>query len=70
MRGVVKLANVRRWFRTVVINVCLLFDAAAVVFTSTYFRFLLSYLDSIAGGCIRIGHHWSRVIRSLLSTAL
>ncbi len=40
MRGVGKLASVRRWFRTVAIDVCLLFNIA-VVFSSKYFRFLL-----------------------------
>jgi hypothetical protein len=39
MRGVEKLASVRRWFRTVAINVCLTFNVA-IVFSSKYFRFL------------------------------
>jgi hypothetical protein len=34
-----KLASVRRWFRTVAIDVCLLFNVT-VVFSSPYFRFL------------------------------
>jgi hypothetical protein len=33
-----RLANVQRWFRTVAIKVCLLFNVV-VVFSSTYFRF-------------------------------
>ncbi len=37
--GVEKLASVRRWFRTVAIDVCLHFDFV-VVFSSTNFRFL------------------------------
>jgi hypothetical protein len=32
-----EVANVRRWFRTVAINVCLLFNVV-VVLSSTYFR--------------------------------
>jgi len=39
MRGVRRLATVQRWYRTVAINVCLLFNVA-VVFSSKYFRFL------------------------------
>jgi hypothetical protein len=39
MRGVGELASVRRWFRTVAIDVCLLFNVA-VVFSLKYFRFL------------------------------
>jgi hypothetical protein len=39
MRGVGKLASVRRWYRTVAIDVCLLFNVV-VVFALTYFRFL------------------------------
>jgi hypothetical protein len=39
MRGVGKLVSVRRWFRTVAIDVCLLLNVA-VVFSSKYFRFL------------------------------
>ncbi len=37
--GVGRLATVQRWFRTVVIDVCLLFNVA-VVFSSKYFHFL------------------------------
>jgi hypothetical protein len=44
MRGVGKLASVRRWFRTVAIDVCLIFNVA-VVFSSKYFRFLLVQLS-------------------------
>ncbi len=39
MREVGKLASVQRWFRTVPIDVCLVFKVI-VVFSSTYFRFL------------------------------
>jgi hypothetical protein len=39
MRGVGKLISVRRWFGTVAIDVCLLFNVA-VNFSSKYFRFL------------------------------
>ncbi len=39
MRRVWKLASVRRWFWTVAINVCLLFNVA-VIFSWKYFRFL------------------------------
>jgi hypothetical protein len=42
--GVGKLASVRRWFRTVAINVCLIFNVA-VVFSSKYFRFLFVQLS-------------------------
>jgi hypothetical protein len=42
--GVGKLANVRRWFQTVAINVCLIFNVA-VVFSSKYFRFLFVQLS-------------------------
>ena len=38
-RGVKKQATVRIWFRTMAIEVCLIF-IVAVVFSSTYFRFL------------------------------
>jgi hypothetical protein len=38
MRGIEKLANVRRWYRTVAIDVCLLFYLV-VVFPLTYFHF-------------------------------
>ncbi len=41
MRGVGKLASVRRWFQTVAIDVCFLFNVA-VVFSSKYFRFLFA----------------------------
>jgi hypothetical protein len=34
-----KLASVRRWFRIMAIDVCLLFNVS-VVFSSKYFRFL------------------------------
>jgi hypothetical protein len=44
MRGVGKLASVRRWFRTVAIDVSLLFNVA-VVFSSKYFRFLFVNLS-------------------------
>jgi hypothetical protein len=40
MSGVEKLASVRRWFWTVAIDVCLIFNVAAV-FSSKYFRFLV-----------------------------
>jgi hypothetical protein len=40
MRGVEKLASVRRLYRTVAIDVCLFFYEA-IVFSETYFRFLL-----------------------------
>jgi hypothetical protein len=39
MRGVRKLASVRKWYRTVAIDVCLLFNVV-VVFSYTYFHFL------------------------------
>jgi hypothetical protein len=38
MRGVGKLPSVRRWFRTVAIDVCLLFNVA-VVFSFEVFPF-------------------------------
>jgi hypothetical protein len=44
LRGVGKLASVRRWFRTVAIDVCLLFKVA-VVFSSKYFHFLFVKLS-------------------------
>jgi hypothetical protein len=44
MRGVGKLASVRRWFRTVAIYVCLLFNVA-VDFSLKYFRFLFVNLS-------------------------
>ncbi len=44
MRGVEKLPSVRRLYRTVVIDVCLFFYEA-VVFSSTYFRFLFVMLN-------------------------
>jgi hypothetical protein len=37
--GVGKLASVRRWYQTLAINVCLLFNVV-VVFSLAYFRFL------------------------------
>ncbi len=42
--GVGKLASVRRWFRTVAIDICLIFNVA-VVFSSKYFRFLFVQLS-------------------------
>ncbi len=39
MRGIGKLVSVRRWYRTVAIDVCLLFYLV-VGFSETYFRFL------------------------------
>jgi hypothetical protein len=39
MRGFGRLATVQRWFWTVAIDVCLLFNVA-VVFSSKYFHFL------------------------------
>jgi hypothetical protein len=44
MRGVGSLAAVRLWYRTVVINVCLIFNRP-VVFSSKYFRFLFVKLN-------------------------
>jgi hypothetical protein len=44
MRGVEKLANVRRLYWTVAIDGCLFFYEA-VVFSSTYFRFLFEKLN-------------------------
>jgi hypothetical protein len=44
MRGFGKLASVRRWFRTVVMDVCLLFNVA-IDFSSKYFRFLFVNLS-------------------------
>jgi hypothetical protein len=44
MRGVGKLASVRRWFWTVAIDVCLIFNVA-VVFSCKYFRFLFVQLS-------------------------
>jgi hypothetical protein len=44
MRGTEKLASVRRWYRTVAIDVCLLFNVV-VVFSLTYFRFLFVKLS-------------------------
>jgi hypothetical protein len=41
IRGIEKLANVRRWYQTVAISVCLLFYLV-VVFSLTYFRFLFA----------------------------
>jgi|688.fasta_scaffold1183950_1 hypothetical protein len=38
MRGVSRLATGRRWFRTMAVDVCLLFSFV-VIFFSTYFRF-------------------------------
>jgi hypothetical protein len=38
-RGVEKLASVRRWYRTVVIDVCLLFNLV-LIFSLKNFRFL------------------------------
>jgi hypothetical protein len=40
MRGVGKLASVLRWYRTVAINVCLLFNVVVVIYLK-YFRFLM-----------------------------
>jgi hypothetical protein len=45
MRGVEKVASVRRWFRTVAIDVCIIFLNVAVVFSSKYFRFLFVQLS-------------------------
>jgi hypothetical protein len=42
--GVKKQATVRIWFRTVVTDVCLIFNVA-VIFSSTYFRFLFVKLS-------------------------
>jgi hypothetical protein len=42
--GVKKQATDRIWFRTVAIDVCLIFNVAAV-FSSTYFRFLFVKLS-------------------------
>jgi hypothetical protein len=39
--GLGRLATVQRWYRTVAINVCLLFNVA-VVFSSKYVRFLFA----------------------------
>jgi hypothetical protein len=39
MREVGRLATVQRWYRTVAINLCLLFNVA-VVFSTKYFLFL------------------------------
>jgi hypothetical protein len=44
MRGVEKLASVRRLYRTVVIDVFLFFYEA-VVFSATYFRIMLVKLN-------------------------
>jgi hypothetical protein len=44
MRGVEKLASVRRLYRTVVIDVSLFFYEA-VVFSATYFRILFVKLN-------------------------
>ncbi len=44
MRGVEKLANVRRLYRTLVIDVCFFFYEA-VVFSATYFCFLFVKLN-------------------------
>jgi hypothetical protein len=44
MRGVEKLASVRRLYQTVVIVVCLFFYEA-VVFSATYFRILFVKLN-------------------------
>ncbi len=44
MRGVEKLENVRRLYRTVAIDVCLFFYEP-VVFSATYFRFLFVKLN-------------------------
>jgi hypothetical protein len=44
MRGVEKLASVRRLYRTVAIDVCLFFYKADV-FSATYFRFLFVELN-------------------------
>ncbi len=44
MRGIGKLASVRKWFRTVAIHVCLIFNVP-VVFSSKYFRFLFVQLS-------------------------
>ncbi len=44
MRGVEKLANVRRLYRTVAIDVFLFFYEV-VVFSATYFRFLFVKLN-------------------------
>ncbi len=37
--GLGRLATVRRWFQTMAIDVCLLFNVV-VVFSSMYFRFV------------------------------
>jgi hypothetical protein len=42
--GVKKQATVRIWFRTMAIDVCLILNVA-VVFSSTYFRFLFVKLS-------------------------
>ncbi len=43
-RGIKKQATVRMWFRTVAIDVRLIFNVA-VVFSSKYFRFLFVKLS-------------------------
>jgi hypothetical protein len=48
-----KQATFRRWFRTVAIDICLVFNVP-VVFSSTYFRFLLVKLSSQVIG-LKIG---------------
>jgi hypothetical protein len=53
MRGVGKMASVQRWFRTVAIDVCLIFNVA-VVSSSKYFRFLFVQLSLLAIG-LKIG---------------
>jgi hypothetical protein len=42
--GVGKLASVRRWFRTVAIDVCLIFNVAVVFYLKNY-RFLFVQLS-------------------------
>jgi hypothetical protein len=44
MRGVEKLVSVRRLYHSVVIDVCLSFNEAVVIF-ATYFRILLVKLN-------------------------
>jgi hypothetical protein len=44
MKNVENLATIRRWFRTVAIDVCLVY-IVAVVFSSKYTRFLFVKLS-------------------------
>jgi hypothetical protein len=59
--GVGKLGSVRRWFRTVAIDVCLFFNVA-VVCSSKYFRFLFVKLGLLAIG-LKIGEAHQNVSR-------